>query len=225
MKSLSIIKPEQYNNFSISTRVLTHLFLSLVAVYSVSFSINANAAACAPNTTVTVDCEDLRLNGAGVVTVDAGVTVSGTTDVIAAINAGASNALVNAGVIRGNRSDGFHNNASLDTLRNTGTIRSFGPGGQNGIENTSTILNFYNSGVVGGNATGLVNSGAITLLINASGGSIGGGGLGLFNEITGNIDTLTNIGRINHAIGINDISNNGVSSILGMNLTFEMFQL
>jgi hypothetical protein len=213
MKSLSSIRSKQSNKLCISARSLTQLFLSLTAVFSVIFSINANAAACAPNTNVTVDCEDLRLNGAGVITVDAGVTVSSAGGV-AAVNAGASNSLVNAGVIRGNGGDGFHNNASLDALRNTGTIRSFGPGGQNGIENTSTILNFYNSGVVGGNATGLVNSGTITLLINASGGSIGGGGLGLFNEITGNIDTLTNIGRINHAIGINDISNNGVIKTL-----------
>ena len=202
------INSKKSNKLPITTRVLTHLFLSLVTVFSVFFSINANAQACAPNANVTVDCEDLRLNGAGVVTVDAGVTVSGTTNEIAAINAGASNALVNAGLIRGNRSDGFHNNASLDTLRNTGTIRSFGPGGQFGIENNSTISNVYNSGSISGLNAGLKNNGTIFSLINASGGRIGAGGPGLTND--GNIETLTNLGTINQTIAINDIVNNGV---------------
>ena len=103
-QSLLSVNSKKSNKFSISTRVLIHLFLSLVAVYSASFSINANAAACTPNTNVNVDCEDLVLNGAGVVTVDAGVIVSGTAGITAAINAGASNALVNAGLIRGNGS-------------------------------------------------------------------------------------------------------------------------
>jgi hypothetical protein len=177
-------------------------FLSLVT--STSY---ANAVGCAANTNVTADCDDLLLNGAGVVTVNAGVTVSSVSGV-AAVNAGASNSLVNAGVIRGNGGDGFHNNANLTTLNNSGTIRSFGPGGQFGIENNSTISNIYNSGTIGGLNTGLKNNGTISSLINASGGSIGGGGTGLTND--GNIGTLTNIGRINQTIATNDIVNNGV---------------
>ncbi len=173
--------------------------------------MNANAAACAPNTNVTVDCDDLRLNRAGEVTVDAGVTVSGTAGVTAAINAGASNSLVNAGVIIGNGSDGFLNNASLNTLRNTGTIRSFGFGGQIGVINNSIISNFFNSGWIGGLNTGLSNTGTITSLLNASGGSIGAGGSGLSNG--GNIGTLTNIGTINSVYGF-DLSNTGVIGTL-----------
>lgn len=203
------INSKQSNEFSISTRVLTHLFLSLVVVFSVFFSINANAAACAPNINVTADCEDLVLNGAGVVTVDAGVIVSGTAGVTSAINAGASNALVNAGLIRGNGSDGFHNNASLDTLRNTGTIRSFGPGGDVGMLNNSIISNFYNGGWINGSSTGLENRGTITSLINASGGFGIGGGTGLWNN-NGTIGTLTNLGIISGSITASDIDiNNG----------------
>ncbi|WP_293752936.1 autotransporter outer membrane beta-barrel domain-containing protein [Limnohabitans sp. Rim8] len=205
------VNAKQSNMFSISTRVLIHLFQSFIVVFSVFFSININAAACASNTNVTVDCEDLVLNGAGVVTVDAGVTVTGTAGVTATINAGASNALVNAGIIKGNGSDGFINNASLDTLRNTGTIRSFGFGGQIGIINNSIISNFFNSGWIGGLNQGLSNTGTITSLLNASGGSIGAVGSGLNNG--GNIETLTNIGTISSAFGF-DLSNSGVIGTL-----------
>lgn len=180
-------------------------FLSLVTLTSY-----ANAVGCTANTNVTADCDDLLLNGAGVVTVNAGVTVSSVGGV-AAVNAGASNSLVNAGVIRGNGGDGFQNNANLTTLNNSGTIRSFGMG-QFGVENNSTISNINNSGFISGLATALKNNGTITSLINASGGSIGGGGTGLTNA--GNIEILTNIGRINQTVGTHDIVNTGVIKTL-----------
>jgi hypothetical protein len=217
MKALLIIKPEQSNKFSISTRVLLHLFLSLIVVFSLFFSINANAAACATNTNVTVDCEDLVLNGAGVITVDAGVIVSGTAGVTAAINAGASNALVNAGVITGNGSNGFLNNANLDTLSNTGTIRSFGVGGQYGITNSGNISTLSNTGVISGLNSGLVNGigATITGLVNATGGGIGGGGTGISNA--GTIDTLLNNGQISSAFstGLFNSGNLGVVTNIG----------
>jgi len=217
MKALLIIKPEQSNKFSISTRVLLHLFLSLIVVFSLFFSINANAAACATNTNVTVDCEDLVLNGAGVITVDAGVIVSGTAGVTAAINAGASNELVNAGVITGNGSNGFLNNANLDTLSNTGTIRSFGVGGQYGITNSGNISTLSNTGVISGLNSGLVNGigATITGLVNATGGGIGGGGTGISNA--GTIDTLLNNGQISSAFstGLFNSGNLGVVTNIG----------
>jgi hypothetical protein len=223
MKSLSIIKSEQSNEFCISARKFAHLFLSLAAVFSVFFSVNVNAAACAPNTNVTVDCEDLVLNGAGVVTVDAAVIVSSTGGV-AAVNAGASNSLVNAGVIRGNGGDGFHNNASLDTLRNIGTIRSFGFGGVSGVFNDSIISNFYNSGWINGATTGLENTGTITSLINASGGFGITGATGLWNN-NGTIGTLTNLGNISGStVALNiGIRNGGTITTLNnvqSNLTY-----
>lgn len=186
---------------------ITRLWRLLAFLSLATLTSYANAVGCAANTNVTADCDDLLLNGAGVVTVNAGVTVSSVGGV-AAVNAGASNSLVNAGVIRGNGGDGFQNNANLTTLNNSGTIRSFGPGGQFGIENNSTISNIYNSGWIGGLNTGLQNNGTISSLINVSGGSIGGGGTGLTNN--GNIGALTNIGRINQTIATNDIVNNGV---------------
>jgi hypothetical protein len=224
MKSLSIIKSEQSNEFSISARKFAHLFLSLAAVFSVFFSVNVNAAACAPNTNVTVDCEDLVLNGAGVVTVDAAVIVSSAGGV-AAVNAGASNSLVNAGVIRGNGGDGFHNNASLDTLRNIGTIRSFGFGGVSGVFNDSIISNFYNSGWINGSTTGLENTGTITSLINASGGFGITGATGLWNN-NGTIGTLTNLGNISGSTVALDIGiyNGGTITTLNnvqSNLTYD----
>ena len=195
-------------------------FLSLVTLTSY-----ANAVGCAANTNVTADCEDLVLNGAGVVTVDAGVIVSGTAGVTAAINAGASNALVNAGLIRGNGSDGFHNNASLDTLRNTGTIRSFGPGGDVGMLNNSIISNFYNSGWINGNSTGLENRGTITSLVNTSGGFGIGGATGLWNN-NGTIETLTNLGNIfgstvGASIGINNGGTITTLNNVQSNLTYD----
>ena len=186
---------------------ITRLWRLLAFLSLATLTSYANAVGCAANTNVTADCDDLLLNGAGVVTVNAGVTVSSVGGV-AAVNAGAINSLVNAGVIRGNGGDGFQNNANLTTLNNSGTIRSFGFGGRFGIENNSTISNIYNSGRISGNNTGLKNNGTISSLINASGGSIGGGGTGLTND--GNIGTLTNIGRINQTIAVNDIVNNGV---------------
>jgi len=176
-----------------------------------TFASQANAVTCTANSNVTADCDDLVLNGASTVTVDAGVTVSGTPGVTAAINAGASNSLVNAGIIIGNGSDGFHNNASLATLSNTGIIRSFREGGRSGVVNTSIISNLYNSGSISGLNSGLSNAGTITSLINASGGSIGAGGPGLSNG--GNIETLTNVGRI-VSVFANDLSNSGAIGAL-----------
>jgi hypothetical protein len=190
---------------------ITRYLLLQVLLSGATFASQANAVTCAANSNVTADCDDLVLNGAGIVAVDAGATVSGTAGVTAAINAGASNSLVNAGVIIGNGSDGFHNNASLATLTNTGTIRSFREGGQSGVVNTSIILNLYNNGNISGLNSGLSNSGTITSLINATGGSIGAGGPGLSNG--GNIETLTNIGRI-VSVYANDLSNSGAIGAL-----------
>jgi hypothetical protein len=207
-----MLSPKQSIKFCISARESVHLFLSLFVVFTIFFSINGNAQTCTANTNVTADCTDLELNGAGVVTVDAGVIVSGVAG-SSVINAGASNSLINAGELRGNNGFAFENNANLGNLSNSGTIRTFGAGGNIAIQNNRTITNLFNSGLIASTQNGLENNGTITSLINASGGVIGSGGNGLANN-GGTIETLTNIGIIGSAFFFNDINNNGVITTL-----------
>ena len=175
------------------------------------------AAACTSvtsgaNSTINSNCDDLDLNGAGVVVINAGVTISSAGGV-AVINAGTSNSINNNGIVKGNGGDGFHNDASLVNLNNSGTIKSFGMGGQYGVLNSSTITTLYNSGLLQGLNSGLYNDvgGTINTLTNAAGGTIGAGGAGLANY--GTIETLTNIGEISSAFS-NKVSNIGIITTL-----------
>lgn len=172
----------------------------------------SQATTCPANASVSISCDDLSLAGAGIVTVDAGVTVSSTGGV-ATINSLPSNSLINYGVIQGNAGDGMHNDASLELLRNIGTLKSFGMGGQYGVLNSSSITTLYNSGLIQGLNSGLYNGlgSSITSLINDTDGYIGGGGSGISNY--GTIGVLTNIGTITSAFSYG-LYNGGVINTL-----------
>ena len=186
----------------------------LLSVFAVLISAipNSQATTCTANASVSTSCDDLSLAGAGVITIDAGATVSSIGGV-AVINSASSNSLINYGIIQGNAGDGMHNDASLAVLRNSGTIKSYGMGGQYGILNSSSITTFYNDSLIQGLNNGLYNAygGLITVLTNDAGGLIGGGGAGINND--GTIGTLTNIGTITSAFS-SRLYNGGVINTL-----------
>lgn len=175
---------------------ILHIII-FISVFTVLILItpDSQATTCTANTNVSTNCDDLSLDGAGAVTIDAGATVSSIGGV-AVINSSSSNSLINYGVIRGNSGDGMHNDASLAFLINSGTINSSGQGGQYGVLNSSSITTLYNSGSISGLNGGLYNANgsSITNLTNATNGSIGSGGPGIYNQ--GTIGVLMNIGTI-----------------------------
>lgn len=185
-----------------------------LAVFFLLILINpvAQATTCPANSSVSTSCDDLSLAGALTVTIDAGVTVSSAGGV-AVINSASSNSLLNLGIIQGNAGDGMHNNASLELLRNSGTIKSLGMGGQYGVLNSSSITTLYNSGLIQGLNSGIYNDfgSVITTLTNATDGIIGGGGASISN--LGTIGVLTNLGTITSAF-TNSIYNGGVIDTL-----------
>ena len=200
--------------FNLKRAILSMLFFG-------GFSGALSAAPCintlitnGANLTISSNCDDLNLNGANIVTINAGVTISSSSaGGFAAVNSGASNSLINIGTIIGNSGDGFHNNASLETLLNTGTVRSYGQGGETGLLNSSSIDTLYNSGIVQGLNNGLRNNvgSTINILTNAAGGSISAGGPGISNS--GTIETLTNLGTIGSAF-TNQVYNGGTITTL-----------
>ncbi|QWD22473.1 autotransporter outer membrane beta-barrel domain-containing protein [Polynucleobacter paneuropaeus] len=116
------------------------------------------------------------------------------------------------GTISGSGGDGLNNSGAITNLNNAGLIRSFGPGGQYGVINSGTINNLNNSGAISGLNTGLSNNvgATISVLTNATSGSIGGG-TGITNG--GSIGTITNNGQISSAFSTG-LSNSGSIGVL-----------
>ena len=177
-----------------------------------------------------------------------GITGSGGVGMYVEVGTISSLANAASGMIRGTGADGLQNYGAIVDLTNAGTIKSYGQGGRYGLANSGTISNLNNSGLIQGLNSGLVNNlgATITVLTNAVGGNIGGGGTGITNAgsigaltnsggissafstalyNTGSIDVLTNIGQITAPFG-NMISNSGTISTLnnlngGITLTYS----
>ena len=195
------------------TRKGAYLFLSLVAAFSALFSINANAATCAPvsagaNATISSDCDALVLDSAGSVVVNPGVIISSgglsTPSVINATNS-ISQSFINNGTISplsGISGIYLQSGSSFATLTNAGAMSLSANGIAIAIEyNTGTTLisNLINSGTISGGfqTTGISNSGGVISSLSNSG-SISGGfrGRGILNANGGVINVLTNTGTI-----------------------------
>lgn len=142
-------------------------------------------------------------------------TISGGLAAIS--NIGVITNMTNSGTIQGAGGDGLNNSGTIIDLTNSGIIRSFGMGGQYGITNSGNISTLSNTGVLSGLTSGLDNNigATITTLLNATGGSIGGGGTGINNA--GTIDTLLNNGQISSAFstGLFNSGNLGVVTNIG----------
>ena len=125
------------------------------------------------------------------------------------VDIGARSTVVNSGEIKGNQGDGLQNLGTIVDISNSGTIRSFGPGGRFGVINSGTISNVHNSGSLSGLNSGLTNDlgATITSITNATGGTIGGGGTGINNS--GNIGVIVNIGQVSSAFS-SGLNNTGV---------------
>lgn len=151
----------------------------------------------------------------GTLTNNSSGAISGVS--VAISNIGVITNMTNSGTIQGAGGDGLNNSGTIIDLTNSGTIRSFGMGGQYGITNSGNISTLSNAGVLSGLTSGLDNSfgGTITTLLNATGGSIGGGGTGINNA--GTIDTLLNNGQISSAFstGLFNSGNLGVVTNIG----------
>lgn len=142
-------------------------------------------------------------------------TISGGLAAIS--NIGVITNMTNSGTIQGAGGDGLNNSGTIIDLTNSGIIRSFGMGGQYGITNSGNISALNNTGVISGLTSGLDNNfgATITTLLNATGGSIGGGGTGINNA--GTIDTLLNNGQISSSFstGLFNSGNLGVITNIG----------
>lgn len=142
-------------------------------------------------------------------------TISGGLSAIS--NIGVITNMTNSGTIQGAGGNGLNNSGTIIDLTNSGTIRSFGMGGQYGITNSGNISTLNNTGVISGLTSGLDNNfgATITTLLNATGGSIGGGGTGINNA--GTIDTLLNNGQISSSFstGLFNSGNLGVITNIG----------
>lgn len=142
-------------------------------------------------------------------------TISGGLAAIS--NIGVITNMTNSGTIQGAGGNGLNNSGTIIDLTNSGTIRSFGMGGQYGITNSGNISTLNNTGVISGLTSGLDNNfgATITTLLNATGGSIGGGGTGINNA--GTIDTLLNNGQISSSFstGLFNSGNLGVITNIG----------
>ena len=136
---------------------------------------------------------------------------------VAISNIGVITNMTNSGTIQGAGGDGLSNSGTIIDLTNSGTIRSFGMGGQYGITNSGSISALNNTGVISGLTSGLDNNfgATITTLLNATGGSIGGGGTGINNA--GTIEMLLNNGQISSAFstGLFNSGNLGVVTNIG----------
>jgi hypothetical protein len=158
MKSLFSIRSKQSNKFCISARSLTQLFLRLIAVFSVFFSINTNAVTCTSvtggaNATIAADCQDLVLNGAGTVTVNSGVTVSWGSQPwgmgLHVLIGSSVLTIINNGIISGGGfASALANIGAINTLTNTGAINNdfdYGIGNDSGTIATLNNLQGGNS--------------------------------------------------------------------------------
>ncbi len=130
--------------------------------------------------------------------IDLGVTISTSAGGYALINQ-AGNVITNNGSLNLGNGDGFQNNSPLALFQNNGVVKSFGPAGSIGFDNTSTITSLSNSNLIQGLSIGIKNEvgGTIVNLTNETLGSIGGGGSGINN--LGSISNLVNSGTVSSA--------------------------
>ena len=175
------------------------LILGSVAILG---SKSAQAATCSPvtggaNATISTDCTDLVLNGAGAVAINSGVTVSSTVptvlpDIFSAVDVTASStSLTNSGTITASESDGFHaSGLHVDSGVTLQTLSNIGSGIIQAIETT---------GGGGIQARGIYNEGTIGTLNNTESARITGTAIsagqeayGIFNDLE--IGTLNNTG-------------------------------
>jgi len=131
---------------------LLALFFLPVLVYAATCTeVNGGA-----NSTITSDCEYLRINGAGNVTINSGNTISGGP---ALVFTNTTTSLINAGTISGNNAGVLlDSNSSIMTFTNSGQISS---PYNNGIElYANTLINtLTNTGEILGANVGIYNYG------------------------------------------------------------------
>ena len=152
-----------------SLQPLFGIFLSTL------LSVNASAATCAQNSSVTISCENLYLVGAGNIVISSGATVSdssGTSAVTTDVSP--STSVTNNGTITAILGRAaFNNSIGLTSLINNGTISV--TGGAAGIENNSSITTLTNTGTIQAAPNQGIWSGGgssvIGTLNNAQGGS------------------------------------------------------
>lgn len=135
------------------------------------------------------------------------------------LNSGSIGTLSSSGTIIG--VIGVHNTGTITSLNNQtgGSINGNGTGIVNDTgASIGTLSNSGAIGVISGGYIGIHNNGTITSLSNTTGGTISGGGPGIFNDSLGSIETLSNSGTINgiqNSGSITSLNNNVGGTISG----------
>jgi len=135
------------------------------------------------------------------------------------LNSGSIGTLSSSGTIIG--VIGVHNTGTITSLNNQtgGSINGNGTGIVNNTgASIGTLSNSGAIGVISGGYIGIHNNGTITSLSNTTGGTISGGGPGIFNDSLGSIETLSNSGTINgiqNTGSITSLNNNVGGTISG----------
>ena len=168
-----------------------------------SFPSSASAANCTDvdgtTATISADCTDLDIQGDNAdVTINSGVTVSGSAVAVNSTGSGAIEAITNNGTINVTGKTAFGNDTTINTLTNTGTISASNHWGLKSGSSSAYIGTLNNSGTIStGNHNGLINQNSATINEFINSGTISASvNKGLINNSNATINTLTNTGTI-----------------------------
>ena len=210
MKSCSFITSKESNQFCVSARRRAHLFFSLIAVISISFTGNGFAQSCGGGLTTISSAQDVQnltnSNSCLVITPSGSIVPSVLTSRLiqvfgfpTGVSITNNGALSYALTFNNTSLSGIGNvSGEISSVVNTGSIdillNGVNPSAA-AISNQDTITSLTNTGSLQANATGvnsesygIKNSGTIGTITNT--GNIAGLSAGIYN--TGTISTLNN---------------------------------
>ncbi|WP_286261626.1 beta strand repeat-containing protein [Polynucleobacter sp. HIN9] len=202
------------------------------------FCLFSNAAHSAPctsvtggeNATISVDCEQLVLDSAGVVTINSGATVSGNQAILNSTNSSTTSLNINGTISSSNNQSSIYiqSGSTINSITNSGSIASGGSFGGSAVgiyleyqPRTTTIANFVNSGTisVGNGAIAIGNAGGVISLLSNTGTISAGRSnptlpYAIDNSNDGLITTLNNSGTISTGAGGVGINNSATITSL-----------
>jgi hypothetical protein len=202
------------------------------------FCLFSNAAHSAPctsvtggeNATISVDCEQLVLDSAGVVTINSGATVSGNQAILNSTNSSTTSLNINGTISSSNNQSSIYiqSGSTINSITNSGSIASGGSFGGSAVgiyleyqPRTTTIANFVNSGTisVGNGAIAIGNAGGVISLLSNTGTISAGRSnptlpYAIDNSNDGLITTLNNSGTISTGAGGVGINNSATITTL-----------
>lgn len=202
------------------------------------FCLFSNAAHSAPctsvtggeNATISVDCEQLVLDSAGVVTISSGATVSGNQAILNSTNSSTTSLNINGTISSSNNQSSIYiqSGSTINSITNSGSIASGGSFGGSAVgiyleyqPRTTTIANFVNSGTisVGNGAIAIGNAGGVISLLSNTGTISAGRSnptvpYAIDNSNDGLITTLNNSGTISTGAGGVGINNSATITSL-----------